>query len=1163
MKIYLVGFICFSAVLFSCKEKKQAVIESKQIKKAIGKLVTDSVAPPLVTPIAPAKLITPTITSKPYSLDPLIGKEAITAITPANGLPVGYYGDVVQDKTGNLWLNNSYNIIKYDGHNFTTYPLPPGDYAFFKEIAICNNELWVVASKRGSTAEGSISDLFVFNGTFFERLPFMQSVVNQISGISLFPQPDRTIWASDDKQILKFEGRQLKQTITQKDLSFNWIYDIKTDRQGNTWFTDRNDSTISIYDGKTFKKLKKEGDLLKVGIRYTLPFSVDSIYISTDKGIYFFNGSKSTKLNDNIRSKMVLDKQGILWFNSFFLGGNLNKMSSAGISTIGKDDGLETEGWDFGLDRDDNIWITGDNIIKRLYKPVTTYGEIFPTSSSHQSFKDLFFDRQGKYWFGSFNNGISCYNGKNLINYSFSEKGTTNIVYTDNNIIDITQDNAGNIWISTAGKSLIKFDGKSFFLHNKSTGLAEDITYQPMHADSKGNIWYPRNFAGVACYNGKEKIEYTTAQGLCNNDVRSIFEDKAGTMWFGTSDGLSRLKNGRFTTFDIEDGLANKAINSIAEDEYGNLWLCTDGGISRFDGEQFINYFKEDGSFADAFRSIGKDTVNNLYWFRSVIGFTAMTIRANHPDSVVFENYSEAEGFPLIGFTYTVDKLGALWTGGTNNSLSRFDYKKVKENSKPFNLHITQIRLNNETICWSNLKNSDKDSLALPMEMQLRFGKLLPQAEMQQMATQFNGVGYDSIIPFDFIPYHLSLPYKANSISFDFAAIAPHFSISTRYQYRLEGFDNTWSPLNKNTNANFGNLREGSYVFKLKALNPYGIWSEMSYSFKVLPPWFRTWWAYTLYALLFVSGIYIFIRWRTKTLQKEKIVLEEKVKTRTSELNQSLQNLKATQSQLIQSEKMASLGELTAGIAHEIQNPLNFVNNFSEVNKELVDELKSELATGNVQTANEIADDIKDNSEKINHHGKRADAIVKGMLQHSRSSSGVKEPIGINALCDEYLRLAYHACLAGRQGLRAKDPQDAVHKDFNATMKTDFDESIGNINVVPQDMGRVILNLINNAFYAVDEKKKQQANGYEPTVTVSTKRNNGKVEIKVADNGKGIPQKVLDKIFQPFFTTKPTGQGTGLGLSLSYDIVKAHGGEIRVNTIENEGTEFIILLPIA
>jgi signal transduction histidine kinase len=266
-------------------------------------------------------------------------------------------------------------------------------------------------------------------------------------------------------------------------------------------------------------------------------------------------------------------------------------------------------------------------------------------------------------------------------------------------------------------------------------------------------------------------------------------------------------------------------------------------------------------------------------------------------------------------------------------------------------------------------------------------------------------------------------------------------------------------------------------------------------------------------------------------------------------LEKTLEHLKAAQAQLIQSEKMASLGELTAGIAHEIQNPLNFVNNFSEVNIELLVEMKDEIDKGNLDEVKAIADDVIENQEKINHHGKRADAIVKGMLQHSRNSSGVKEPTNINALADEYLRLAYH-------GLRAKD------KSFNATMKTDFDETIGNINVIPQDIGRVILNLITNAFYVVDEKKKQHPNGYEPTVSVSTKKINGKVEIKVKDNGNGIPQKVLDKIFQPFFTTKPTGQGTGLGLSLSYDIVKAHGGELKVETKEGEGAEFVIRLPM-
>ena len=279
-------------------------------------------------------------------------------------------------------------------------------------------------------------------------------------------------------------------------------------------------------------------------------------------------------------------------------------------------------------------------------------------------------------------------------------------------------------------------------------------------------------------------------------------------------------------------------------------------------------------------------------------------------------------------------------------------------------------------------------------------------------------------------------------------------------------------------------------------------------------------------------------------------MLEKQVTERTTELVKSLDDLKSTQTQLIQSEKMASLGELTAGIAHEIQNPLNFVNNFSEVNKELLAELKDEIKKGNLDEVNAIADDVISNEEKINHHGKRADAIVKGMLQHSRSTNNAtKEPTDINALADEYLRLAYH-------GLGAKD------KTFNATMKTDFDESIGNINIIPQDIGRVVLNLITNAFYVVNEKSKQNIAGYEPIVEVSTKKEGNKVLVSVKDNGNGIPLKVLDKIFQPFFTTKPTGQGTGLGLSLSYDIVKAHGGDIKVNTKKNEGTEFTIFLPV-
>lgn len=315
----------------------------------------------------------------------------------------------------------------------------------------------------------------------------------------------------------------------------------------------------------------------------------------------------------------------------------------------------------------------------------------------------------------------------------------------------------------------------------------------------------------------------------------------------------------------------------------------------------------------------------------------------------------------------------------------------------------------------------------------------------------------------------------------------------------------------------------------------------------------QRWIIFSAFAAFFSALLvaWLIFRSRQKTKKANDLLHHQNIEIDKQKniVEKALRDLKATQTQLIQSEKMASLGELTAGIAHEIQNPLNFVNNFSEVNKELLEEMKEEIDNGNTEEVKAIANDVIYNQEKITEHGKRADAIVKGMLQHSRSSSGIKEPADINRLADEYLRLAHH-------GLRAKD------KSVNASIKTEFDETIGNINIIPQDIGRVILNLITNAFYVVNEKSKQGIVGYEPTVSVSTKKEGNKVFIAVKDNGNGIPQKILDKIFQPFFTTKPTGQGTGLGLSLSYDIVKAHGGELRVETKEGGYAQFTIILPV-
>jgi len=287
---------------------------------------------------------------------------------------------------------------------------------------------------------------------------------------------------------------------------------------------------------------------------------------------------------------------------------------------------------------------------------------------------------------------------------------------------------------------------------------------------------------------------------------------------------------------------------------------------------------------------------------------------------------------------------------------------------------------------------------------------------------------------------------------------------------------------------------------------------------------------------------------KQEILTRQNQELEARVRLRTAELDQSLQNLKATQAQLIQTEKMASLGELTAGIAHEIQNPLNFVNNFSEINAELSDDIIDAASRGDLNDVRSLAEDIKSNQLKIAEHGRRADGIVKNMLLHSRVTSGEKESVDLNKLTVDYLNLAYH-------GFRARE------KNFAVNVNTHLDPNMSSGRVVAQDIGRVLLNLINNALYALHEKKKMEGEGYQPELNVSTSRIGQAVTILIKDNGPGIPAELLDKIFQPFFTTKPAGQGTGLGLSLSYDIIKAHGGEIRIESSKGEGCLFTIVLP--
>ncbi len=443
----------------------------------------------------------------------------------------------------------------------------------------------------------------------------------------------------------------------------------------------------------------------------------------------------------------------------------------------------------------------------------------------------------------------------------------------------------------------------------------------------------------------------------------------------------------------------------------------------------------------------------------------------------------------------------------------------------------------------------------------LPFATLVRRVSAGKGTVLFGGFTPDGAAP-------LRLPYANNSLRFAFAAPTYGDEAGVTYRYTLEGADRDWSGWDKQTEANYSSLGPGAYRLRVQARTSAGrVGEEGVYSFTILPPWYRSWWAYSVYALLLAGLIYAatrLLRRRVEAREREKAALREaelradaaaaQAKSLQAE-NEAYQRLKATQEQLLVQEKLASLGALTAGIAHEIKNPLNFVNNFADLSVELMDELREEvdkLKAGtppDIENIDALLDDLTGNAKKINEHGKRADGIVRSMLLHSRGQTGERQATDINAMLDEYVNLTYH-------GMRAQDSS------FNVTIERELASDAGMVEAIPQDLSRVFLNLLNNACYAVNERAKKNGAGFVPTLRVKSVNLGDAVEIRIRDNGMGIPADVREKIFNPFFTTKPTGQGTGLGLSISHDIVvQQHGGQLEVETEPGEFTEFIVRLP--
>jgi len=1078
--------------------------------------------------------------------------------------------DMAEDKQGFLWLATyDQGLKRYDGINFKIYTNNSrNSNSLVSGILIrlfidAENVIWIGTLGSGLDKFDPATNTF----THYRHDPKDASSLSSDTVASILEDHLGNLWIGTYGGLDMFDKKTGKFIHFRNDvndpssLSHNGVFKIFEDKKGDLWVgcfpvVERNVPGI----GGLNRLDRKTGKFIR----------------------YLHDPLNPKSIPDNRIYDLYEDREGNFWIASF--GGPFFKM-----------------------DRN-----TGE--FTRYYPDPLHSGILSQTPISEKIFSFVSFiteDATGALWIGIGGSGMNRYDpvSKKSTHYGYIYEGNkllsakdTSTGFTTGSVSKTLATKDGMFWVSSNDGRLYKLDNNKITVPFYTMRQPEANSF---YCEENNNILWIGTRDGLLrrdLSTQKEKLwtnDPKDKSSLSFNKVSAIRADDDGNLWLGTRNGLDKFNpaTGKFVHYvhdtKIPATVASNNFDYLFIDHQKNLWAATDSGISRMDKNTglFTNYKKNNSDSAglggNFFLCIAEDN-DHFIWVASEFGAFRLDTKTGK-----FRKYISGVFIKSI----CIDSRGIIWAGG---ELGLYYYDKAKDEFVLFADQYSTVSVSSII----NIMEDDKKNLWVSTATSII--KINEDRTKLRKYTDINGVRYTGFFfndnhkakdgrlffgenegYYSFYPDQLKdtsiapqlvlsgfklgeeeiamgpesiltaplwkteeiwLTHNQNVFSFDFFAIDFISPGDEKYLFMLENYDDEWHDIGSDHRAFFFNVPPGNYIFRVKAVSGDGGSVEKSIRIIINPPWWRSWWAYIVYGFLGLVAAYLIYRYvKSYIIRKERQRTQQKELAQAKEIEKAYHELKTTQQQLIQSEKMASLGELTAGIAHEIQNPLNFVNNFSEINKELLIELKEEIDKGNLNEVKAIANDVIDNEEKINHHGKRADAIVKGMLQHSRANSGQKEPTDINALADEYLRLSYH-------GLRAKD------KSFNAHFNTDFDNSIDKVNIIPQDIGRVVLNLINNAFYAVDEKKKSGVENYEPTVSVSTKKNNGKVEIKVGDNGNGIPQKVFDKIFQPFFTTKPTGQGTGLGLSLSYDIVKAHGGELKVETNEGKGSTFTILL---